>query len=67
MGLLFSAIYEAGSQVEARIRPKRPFFDDLGAHMFQSVETELEVVETWLIVRLKADVPYFQIPKQNLS
>ena len=43
------------------------FFEDLGAHMSQSVETELDVVETWLIVRLKADVPYFQIPKKYLS
>ena len=56
-------VYEAGSQVEARIYQKSTFFEDLGAHMSQSVETELDVVETWLIVRLKADVPYFQIQK----
>ena len=31
-------IYEAGSQVEARIRRKSTLFEDLRAHMSQSVE-----------------------------
>ena len=60
-------IYEAGSQVEARISRKTTLFEDLRPHMCQSVETYLDVVETWLIVRLKPDVPYFQIPKKYLS
>ena len=34
--------------------------------MFQSVEKYLDVVGTWLIVRLKADDPYFQILKKIL-
>ena len=53
--------------LDARIWEKSTLFQDLRAHMSQSVETELDVVETWLIVRLKADVPYFQIPKKYLS
>ena len=31
--------------------------------MIHDVETQLDVVETWLKVRLKADDPYFQIPE----
>ena len=31
----------------------------MGAHTIQDVETQLDAVETWLIVRLKADDPYF--------
>ena len=42
-------------------------FEDLRMHMSQSVETQLDAVETWLIVRLKADDPYFQIPKKYFS
>ena len=38
-----------------------PFFEDFLTHMSQSVENDLDVVGTWMIVRLKADDPYFQI------
>ena len=34
--------------------------------MFQMVENYLDVVGTWLIMRLKADDPYFQILKKIL-
>ena len=43
----------------------RGIFEDLRTHMSQSVETD--VVETWLIVRSKADDPYFQILKKYWS
>ena len=44
-------IYEAKSQVEALISEKRPFFRYFRAHMSQSVEKYLDVVETLLMVR----------------
>ena len=43
------------------------FLGDLRAHMIHGVETQLDDAEPWLIVRLKADGPYFQIPKQFWS
>ena len=57
---------------EVKLTPGFPrkgiFFEDLRADMSQSVETQLDVVETWLtVVRLKVDDPYFLIPKKYLS
>ena len=53
--LLYSNLTEGG------------LFEDFEPHMFQSVEKYLDVVGTWLIVRLKADDPYFQILKKYWS
>ena len=39
------------------------FYTLLKAYMFQSVESYLDVVGELLMVRLKADDPYFLIPK----
>ena len=52
-------IYEAGSQVGIWENQWMPLFEDFRTHMFQSVEKYLDVVGTWLIVRLKADDSYF--------
>ena len=52
-------IYEARSQVGICERYWTTLFEDFQAHMSQSVEASLDVVETWLIVRLKAEDPYF--------
>ena len=60
-------IFEAGSQVGICENPWTPLFEDSGTHMAQSVEKYLDVVGTWLIVRLKADDPYFQILKKYWS
>ena len=57
-------IYEARSQVEARIWDITQDFEEFRTHMLQSVEKYLDVVGTWLKVRLKADDPYFQIRKK---
>ena len=50
---------EAGSQVGICESYWMTLFEDFQAHMSQSVEASLDVVETWLIVRLKAEDPYF--------
>ena len=52
-------VYEAGSQVGICENQWTPFFEDFRTHMFQSVEKYLDVVGTWLMVRLKADDSYF--------
>ena len=44
--------------VYAKVRGCR-FFEDFRTHIFQSVKKYLDVVGTWLIVRLKVDDPYF--------
>ena len=45
---------------------KTPLFEDFRTHMFQSVEKYLDVLGTWLIVRLKTEDPYFQMLKKYL-
>ena len=52
-------LYEARSQVGICESPVATNFEDFGTYMFQSVEKYLDVVGTWLTVRLKADDSYF--------
>ena len=41
-------------------------FEHFRQHAYQSVETQLDVVLAWLIMRLQADDPYFGVLKKML-